>query len=147
MMDSDKKRLLEITAREATEFGTMAGILGRKHDAISKLDTASVQSIVGEELEVLNIIRVIEKERAQLLKANGLEGKDLTDSGTLERELGSADASSYRRLHLDFQNAFSKVLRLNNVSRVLLVHSLAFIRQNIRILTDDGRRKLVDKRA
>ncbi len=147
MTDSDKKHLTEITAREAAEFGTMAGVLGRKHDAISKLDTASIQNIVGEELGILNRIRVIEKERTKILKAIGLEGKDLTDAATLERELGYADALSYQKLHLDFQKAFSKVLQLNDISRVLLVHSLAFIRQNIRILTDDGRRKLVDKRA
>ncbi|MCL5035355.1 MAG: flagellar protein FlgN [Bacteroidetes bacterium] len=147
MTDDDKKRLMEITAAEAVEFGKMAEVLGKKHDAISRLDTAAIQSMVSEELEVLNRVRVVEKERGWLLKQLGLNGKDLNDADLLEKKLGKADSHAYRRLHLDFQRAFSKVIQLNNISRVLLLHSLGFIRQNIRILTDDGRRKLVDKKA
>lgn len=147
MTDNDKKRLMEITAREAAEFGTMAAVISKKHDSISKLDTASIQNIVGEELGILNRIRAVERERAELLKAVGLDGNDLTDVNTLERELGHADALNYQKLQDDFRKIFSRVIQLNNISRVLLVHSLGFIKQNIRILTDDGRRKLVDKRA
>lgn len=147
MTVDDKKRLMEITANEAAEFGKMAAVLDRKHSAISKLDTGAIQSIVSEELEALNNVRIIEKERVQLLKGLGLKVKDLTDSGVLERQFGKEDFLNYRKLHIDFQKAFNKVIQLNNVSRVLLLHSLAFIRQNIRILTDDGKRKLVDKKA
>ena len=147
MTNDDKNRLMEITEAEAREFGSMAAVLGKKHDAISRLDTNAIQSIVSEELEVLNRMRTVERQRGDILKKAGLKGKDLTDSVVMEKELGRQDSITYRKLHLDFQNAFRKVIQLNNISRVLLLHSLGFIRQNIRILTDDGRRKLVDKKA
>ncbi len=147
MTDDDKRHLMEITAAESSEFGRMATVLSRKHAAIARLDTDAIQNIVGEELEVLNRVRTAEKERGQLLKKAGLKGKDLNDETLLEKELGRADLAVYRGIHLDFQKAFAKVLQLNNMSRVLLLHSLGFIRQNIRILTDDGRRKLIDKKA
>ena len=147
MAENRNNRLAEVTALETAEFQTMADILVRKQNAIARLDTAAIQGLVSEELSKLNSIRLIEKERAEILKALSLSGKELNEPAALVEKLGTGDSETYAELHRKFRAAFDKALQLNEMCRVLLLHSLAFIRQNIRILTDDGNRKLVDKKA
>lgn len=147
MAESNTARLAEITAKETAEFEVMADILARKRDAIARLDTAAVQVILSEEISRMNAIRQLERDRASILQALSISGKELNEPASLERKLGKSDADNYVKLHLKFRAVFGKVQQLNSMCRFLLLNSLAFIRQNIRILTDDGNRKLVDKKA
>ena len=147
MADNNKKRLLDITGLETAEFEKMAEILLRKQSAISRLDTATIQTLVSEELSRMNEIRALERERAGVLQTFSLKGEDLVDPASLERKLGSEYSEKFLELHTKFRAVFANVRRLNDICQVLLLHSLAFIKQNIRILTDDGKRRLVDKRA
>lgn len=146
-MDSKKNRLMEVTARETSEFEKMAVILNKKHEALSKLDTTTIQSLVVEELTELKTINAVEKERAGILKELSLSGADLNDCQALEKKLGKEGSETYNKLHSNFKRAFTKVLSLNGISRAMLKHSLAFIRHNIHILTDGGNRRLVDRKA
>ena len=147
MEDNNKKRLLEITDLETAKFEKMAELLLKKQSAISRLDTDTIQSLVSEELAEMNEIRVLERERSGILQAFSLKGEDLTDPASLERMLGNEYSGKFLELHSKFRAVFTNVRRLNDMCQVLLLHSLAFIKQNIRILTDDGKRRLVDKRA
>ena len=147
MEDNNKKRLLDITGLETAEFEKMAGILLRKQSAISRLDTRTIQTLVSEELSRMNVIRALERERAGILQTFSLKGEDLVDPVSLERKLGGEYSEKFLELHTKFRAVFANVRRLNDMCQVLLLHSLAFIKQNIRILTDDGKRRLVDKRA
>lgn len=152
-MENEKKCLMELTVFEAAEFEKMAGVLDKKLRAISKLDTAAVQSIVIQELEVLKKIQTIEKDRAAVLKALSLSGPDLNSSvyqkhgSALEEKLGKEDSERFIGLHSNLKKSFMKVQSLNAICRALLKHSLSFIKHNIHILTDGGNRKLVDRRA
>ena len=153
MMENEKIRLMELTMLEAAEFERMAGVLGKKLQAVSKLDTASLQNIVVEELSVLKKIQLIEKDRASVLKSLSLQGTDISlsvnkrNSRALEKKLGQEDSEKFINLHSDLKKSFMKVQSLNGICRALLRHSLSFIRHNIHILTDGGNRRLVDRRA
>lgn len=147
MAENDAAKLAEITERETAEFEHMADILARKRDAISRLDTPAVQEILGEEMSKMNAIRLLERERASILQALSVSGEELNSPALLEPKLGKQGAEKFVLLHSKFRGIFDEVLRLNGTCRFLLINSLAFIRQNIRILTDDGNRKLVDKKA
>lgn len=147
MAENKNKRLAEVTALETAEFEIMADILVKKQNAIARLDTKAIQGLVSEELSKMNDIRKLEKDRAEILKSLDVSGKELNDPVSLTKKIGREDSDSYTELHRNFRAAFEKVRKLNDMCQVLLLHSLAFIRQNIRILTDDGKRKLVDKRA
>jgi FlgN protein len=147
MTDNKGKYLGELTEREAKEFDKMAVILNTKHQAISKLNTRMVQQVLVEELEELKRIQTVEKERVALLENLSLNGDDLNNKTVLETKLGEEGARNFMPLHSSFQKSFARVISLNSISRALLKHSLAFIRQNINILTEGGKRKLVDRKA
>jgi hypothetical protein len=147
MEDNSKKRLLDLTGLETAEFEKMAEILLKKRSAISSLDTERLQTLVSEELSRMNEIRVLEKERAEILRTLSLSGEELVEPASLDGKLGSEYAGKFLELHGKFRAVFANVMRLNDMCQVLLLHSLAFIKQNIRILTDDGKRRLVDKKA
>ena len=147
MEDNNKKRLLEITGMETAKFEQMTEILLKKQSAISRLDTDTIQALVSEELAGLNEIRALEKERAGILQTFSLKGEELADPASVERKLGKEYSRKFLELHSKFRAVFANVRRLNDMCQVLLLHSLAFIKQNIRILTDDGKRRLIDKRA
>lgn len=138
---------MELTERETVELEKMAVILNVKHEALSKLNTQMVQKTLIEELEELKQIRGVEKERAAVLKELSLSGSDLNNIAALNKKLGEEEAKIYMPLHLNFKKAFARVISLNGISRALLKHSLAFIKQNINILTDGGNRKLIDRKA
>ena len=153
MMENEKKCLMDLTVFEAAEFEKMAGVLDKKLRAISRLDTAAVQNIVVQELEVLKRIQTIEKDRASVLKALSLSGTDFNipvndrNGGALENKLGKEDSEKFISLHSDLKKSFMKVQSLNGICRALLKHSLSFIRHNIHILTEGGSRRLVDRKA
>jgi len=146
-MADNKKRLFDAMARETAEFEKMATILNKKLEAVSNLNSAAVLNIVGEEFAELKKIQTVEKERAEILKELALSGADLNDLRVLEKKLGKEDSEVYGKLHRSLKHEFTRVQSLNGISRAVLKHSLAFIRQNISILTDGGNRKLVDRRA
>ncbi len=147
MADGDGNNLIEATKHEAAEFEKMLGILRRKQAAIGKLDTEEIQKIVGEELDELNNIRLAEEKRAAILKRLALSGGDVNDPRMLSAKLGREGSEDYLKLQAGFKQVYEQVVQLNNITNVVLLHSIAFIRQNIRILTDNGNRKLVDKKA
>jgi FlgN protein len=146
MADNDNNELIETTNKEKAEFETMRAILLRKRDAIARLDTEAIRNAVTEELDELKRIKSAEDERARVLKKLQLSGLDLDDPGSLMEKLGRI-GEPYSKAHSDFKKIFAEVQHLNGMINVLLVHSVAFIKQNIRILTDNGNRKLVDKKA
>ncbi len=147
MADGDGNNLIEATKHEAAEFEKMLGILTRKQVAIGKLDTEEIQKIVGEELDELNNIRLAEEKRAAILKRLALSGSDVNDPRMLSAKLGRESSEDYLKLQAGFKQVYEQVVQLNTITNVVLLHSIAFIRQNIRILTDNGNRKLVDKKA
>jgi hypothetical protein len=147
MMDNNKKSLMELTEREAAEFDRMAIILNAKHEALSQLNTRMVQQALVEELEELKRIQMVEKERARVLKELSLSGKDLNDEIVLSQKLGEEETKAYMPLHKNLKESLARVISLNGISRALLRHSIAFIKQNINILTEGGKRKLVDRKA
>ncbi len=147
MAENSVVGLTEITAREAAEFEKMSEILARKRDAIARLDTNVIREILNEEITTMKMVKELERERFSVLQSLSLSGVDLNEPSSLERVLGKEGAEGYMKVHAKFRSIFETVQRLNGTCRFLLVNSLAFIRQNIRILTDDGNRKLVDKRA
>ncbi|HUI29782.1 MAG TPA: flagellar export chaperone FlgN [Candidatus Acidoferrales bacterium] len=146
-MNDKTKRLMELTEQETAELDRMAVILNAKHEAISKLHSKMVQQILVEELERLKRIQTIEKERAMILKDLSLSGKDLNDSVVIRKKFGEEDSKIVASLHSNLKESFARVVSLNGISRALLRHSLAFIRQNINILTEGGKRKLIDRKA
>jgi len=125
----------------------MADIIRKKHNALAILDTTAIRSAVCDELDELNRIASLERERAALLKTTAISGKDLNNRSVMENRFGKEDLAEFRKRHSHLQKVFSKVQSLNGISRELLNHSLNFIRQNIGILTDGGNRRLVDRKA
>ncbi len=147
VMDNNKKSLMEFTEREIAEFDKMAAILNAKLEALSKLNTQKVQEILVEELEELKHIQTVERERAKVLKELALSGKDLNDKFMLAKKLGEDETKVFMPLHSSLKKSLARVISLNGISKALLRHSIAFIRQNINILTGGGKRKLVDRKA
>lgn len=147
MTNSDYQSLLNTTELEKSEFENMIDILIRKQKAIERLDTAEIQSIVREEFQQLNRIQGAEKARVSTIGSLGLKAQDLGDAEALAGKLGRERSATYAALHSAFRKVHAQVVQLNSITNALLVHSIAFIKQNIRILTDNGNRKLVDKKA
>ncbi len=146
-MDNSKRELMRLTEVEIAEFDRMAVILNVKHEALASLNTRMVQQILVEELEELKRIQSVERERGRILKNLSLSGEDLNKRDTLLRTLGEEDAIAFLSLHSMLKKSFTRVTSLNGISRTLLKHSIAFIKQNINILTEGGRRKLVDRKV
>lgn len=147
MEDNNRQRLFEVTKSETAGFEKMIDILMKKQDAISNLNTEEIQRLISEELSELNDIKALERERARILDSLSISGKQLDEPEVLEQKLGKEASRAFTELHTKFRATFARVKQLNDLCGVLLLHSLAFIKQNIRILTNDGKRKLVDKRA
>jgi len=147
MIDNKTKSLCEVTGQEARELDKMAIILSAKHQAIAQLDTQMIQQILVEELEELKQIQIVEKMRATMLRELSLKSSDLRKSAMLETVLGKDGAHEFAAAQSNFRKSFARVISLNGISRALLKHSLAFIKQNIYILTEGGKRKLVDRKA
>jgi flagellar biosynthesis/type III secretory pathway chaperone len=128
-------RLEQVLTAEAELAELMRDILKTKQEAIVKFDSAALDSAIEREEELASSIEALERERTSLTKSavNELEHRD---------EMVRIEDVRHR-----LREAVHNVIVMNSENDSLLKHSLRFVRENIRILTENYSRQLVDQKV
>ena len=133
----------------------LLGVLKSKQMAVVHQRLAELSTCVHKEQEMLVPIANASKERAQLVRAILLgynpsnknpRGMDGGIEAVLEH-LKDPDRQSLSALVVKLRATANEILAVNTVSVKLIEHSLRFVRENVRVLTENFSRKLVDQKV
>lgn len=147
------KELHEVITTEAELTEGLAKVLQQQQEAIIQNRADDLDVLVERSEELIHPIENLEKERARLagLVAQGNDGHTRSKGvGLTSRELvhsmHDSDAELITTAIRRLRDASREVLRINHLNAPLLEHSQYFIRQTLRVATDDYKKNLVDKR-
>jgi flagellar biosynthesis/type III secretory pathway chaperone len=142
---SDFAQILQTQAELAE---AIASVVDRQRKAIIAFDAGEVERLTLRQEELLQPFHQLEAERARLGKAlareYGHEGVPTLREivALLPGEAGETVSEWGNRLRA----AVEAIVRVNAQNRVLLQNSARYVRESIRLLTDDYRKQLVDQR-
>jgi flagellar biosynthesis/type III secretory pathway chaperone len=123
------ENLEEIVRTEAELAEALLGLLKQQQNAIIYFQDGALTSLTEQQEHLLRPLEALEKERARIL------------AGSVPVDLALAPESA-RRL----RTLAREIADINRQNRTLLEQALRFIHQNLRILTENFTRKMVDAR-
>jgi flagellar biosynthesis/type III secretory pathway chaperone len=123
------ENLEEVMRTEAEIAEVLLGLVKQQQNAIVHFQEASLRTIMQQQEDLLRPFQALEAERVRLMNdAVGLKGIPLPPAATKLQKLAR------------------EIDDLNQQNKTLLESSMRFIHGNIRILTEDFSRQLVDAR-
>ncbi len=121
-------QLEDVVRTEADLAEALLGLLKQQQNAIVHFQDAALVSLVEQQQEVLRPLEALEKERVKLATRSG-------------------DAIPVPQSASRLRNVVREIIHTNGQNRALLESSLRFVHENIRILTEDFSRQLVDHKV
>jgi flagellar biosynthesis/type III secretory pathway chaperone len=146
---------LERVITDEAEFAeSLLEVVLQQQQAIVRFNAHSLGQLVEKQQEMLRPFEAMEARRASVSKevVNAMSrGGRPAVSGSITltevlRHLDGEDASRVAAVGTRLRKAIENVLSANRKNRLLLEHSLKFVRENIRLLTDGFARQLIDEK-
>jgi len=153
-MSRNVEDLTSILAAEADLMEALAKVIVEKQQAIVKFQGDSLEENTLKEQHLLQSLQTLERERVlcsgalvkSLALRNGDEPRGPVALTELARSLEGDDGERVTALAGRIRTTVQNILSTNGQNQVLLQHSLRFVQQTLRIITDDNRKPLIDER-
>ena len=145
--------LAKLIEAETKLAESLCDVMMRKQQAIVKFDGDALALLTAREVELMGPLGELEAERAR--RAAELSASVSPRKGKaagpvtlrqLARLLGAPDGTRISAFGAQLKRAVQTIVETNEQNRVLLHHSLQFVKETIRIVTDGHKRQLVDQR-
>lgn len=140
--------LVQVLTAQAELAEAIAANVGQQQSAIVHFDIPELERLVADQEELLPPFHQLEAERSRIGRA--LVGESGTErSPALQeilRSLSPADAEKVRRCGDRLRSTVEAIRRTGEQNRVLLEHSGKLLRESLRLLTGDFRKRLIDQR-
>jgi flagellar biosynthesis/type III secretory pathway chaperone len=123
-----KNETVEEVLKSETELAeVLLGLLKQEQNAIVHFRDSELTALIEQQHTVLRPLEALERERASLSQEN----PQLMETGT---------QTHGKRL----RSVALQIVEINKQNRVLLENSMKFIQQNLRIITDNYTKQLLD---
>ena len=146
---SDKERLLAVMNEEAEAVEKLLDIMMKKQKAIIALENDDLQTSINEELKIVSLTKILEKQRLELLQRiipeNNHPSK-ITIS-QLASNFEGEESEKLLSLRQRLMKSLEHMKELNETNRLLLERGKNFVKENISILTSRGEKKLVNRKV
>jgi len=139
----DLERVLQT---EAALAEALARVVAQKQEAIVGFKGEDLGTLTLREEELVKPLRQLEEERVRIASdiagagAPSIALRDLT--GLMTKKEADRIAPHAARL----RTAVQRVVRMNDQNRVLLQQSLRYVRETLRIITDNHTKQLIDQK-
>ncbi len=127
---TNSNQLAEVLTTQIQLSEALLELLKLQQQAIIQSNEEEILNLVRRQQELLQPLSELEKERTKYSKS----AEEFADE-------------SMRALEIRLKNLVREIVEINNQNRVLIENSIRFVRQTLRILTNDYQRNLVDTRA
>jgi flagellar biosynthesis/type III secretory pathway chaperone len=148
------EELSEILKMESELAEALCAILSAKQQAIVRFQGKALADATTREEGLLEPLEKLEAERIvcsaaireSFLPKEGPKPKAPPKLTEVIGLLGQEDAGRLAPLAERLREAVESILRLNDQNKTLLSHSLHFVKETLRIITEDHTRQLIDQR-
>jgi flagellar biosynthesis/type III secretory pathway chaperone len=123
-------RLQKIIQSEMQLAEELSGLLQQQQRAIIYFKDGSLMGLIDDEQRLLRSIELLEKERVQLMETTPM-----------------ASDNSLEPLKQKMKVLAQQILNTNKQNRVLIDNALTFVRQIVRVLTQNFTKQLVDTKV
>ena len=138
----------EVLKTEADVADAILGTLYEQQQAIIHFRDGAIMAAVERERQLIEPMESLERERENLCRAFDsttrpeMNGK-FSLSG-LARQLPRHEAAKILGAGKILKGKVEKIMTVNNQNKMLLEHSLCFVRHSLRIMTNNYTKKLID---
>lgn len=153
-MTTNNEDFTKALRTEADLAEALLGVVSDKQKAILAMKGESIAALSRREEELVGLLRSLEVERTKIA-ASLPDATKRTMTGrmpdpprihdVLQRMEGNAAATARKDVSR-LRTAVEKITAVNANNRTLLQHSLRFVNETLKLVTDDNRRKIVDAR-
>jgi flagellar biosynthesis/type III secretory pathway chaperone len=144
--------LTEVMATEAEIAEKLVDVIAQQQRALVACDTEAVVATVDQQQELLIPLEGLEKERERMTRElwHSVAPEAVDDTGpvnlsALLSRLERNDAMRLSDVSSRLLAAVEKMMKLNQANQFLIEHSRRFVRETLRIVTNDYARSLVDR--
>ncbi len=144
--------LAEVMATEAEIAEKLVDVITQQQRALVACDTEAVVATVDQQQELMIPLEGLEHERERLTRelwhTVAPEAADDTrpvNLSALLNRLERNDAARLSNVSSRLLAAIEKMMKLNQANQFLIEHSRRFVRETLRIVTNDYARSLVDR--
>lgn len=144
--------LAEVMTTEAEIAETLVDVITQQQRALVACDAEAVVATVDQQQELMIPLEGLEQERERLTRelwhAVAPESQDNNKPVNLSALLSHLDRNDAARLSdvgSRLLAAIEKMMKLNQANQFLIEHSRRFVRETMRIVTNDYARPLVDR--
>ncbi len=147
-MTNNGEDFLKALKAEADLAEALLGVVNDKQRAIVAMNGDSITAISRREQDLVGVLRKLELERARIATSFASAGnkKQPPLLNEILAHLDEKNASFVRREIARLRTSAEKITAVNTNNRMLLQHSLRFVQETMKMVTDDNRRKIVDAR-
>lgn len=145
--------LIEVMAAESDLAERLADIMKQQQQCLVNCDAEGVAATVEQHEELLFPLEGLEEERERLTRDlwNAVAPEPAPDDRpvNLSMLLGYLDESDAKKLSDASSTLLTNVeaiMKLNQANQFLIEHSRRFVRETLRIMTNDYARQLVDRK-
>jgi|WetSurMetagenome_2_1015567.scaffolds.fasta_scaffold150690_2 flagellar biosynthesis/type III secretory pathway chaperone len=148
------EQLAQVLAMEAELAENLIDVMGQKQQAIVNMLSDQLADAVQREEQLLVPLAELEQERLKILRnMKGIStdvalAKHKSDISldALMNALNSDDAFRIADRATRLRSAIYKIFKMNEQNKILLSHSRRFVKETLRIITDNYKRQLVDQK-
>lgn len=147
-------RLEEILRQEVEVSQALLHVLEQEQQAIVRMNLEQLDALVVQEHDLLRSVQRLEKDRIKFLEAalptsRRKQGQGIESPPALRelvKLLDSADAERIARLGNALRQEVESILNTNRRIKILLNHSLRFVRESVDMLTEGHTKQLIDQK-
>lgn len=150
-MTKTAEHLATVLQTEAEISDELLKAMEKKQESLIYFKADAMAVAVDQERSLLKKMQELEKERERIVAGFAAAVPALKDKtpwptlGEIVRHVGGSTGSQLSELSARIKNVSQKVQQTNQQNRLLLDSSARFIKNTLRIITDDNARQLVDR--
>jgi flagellar biosynthesis/type III secretory pathway chaperone len=147
------EELVNVLKTEADLSEALLAVIEEKQNALVHFKVDDVAAAVERERKLLKPIQELERERSEIVENLASEVEELrgrTQRCTIHELAGHMEGEVARRiigLAQRIRSTGQRIQRRNQQNNVLLESSARFVKNTLRILTEDYSRQLVDQKV
>ncbi|GEM_PF-1132305 len=153
-MKTNVEQLEEVIRTEDELAQALLEVLEQQQHSLVHVQTGSVAETSAKAREFTKLIETLEKERWALMSeitgqspSDAVQGfRSDVNAAELLRHLDAADAVRIKPIIDHFRSTAEQVVRLNETNRRLLEQARHFVRETLRVMTDNYTQQVIDQK-
>ena len=145
----DREKLLTVMSEEADAVDYLLDVMKKKQNAIIALANDDLQESITEELKIVSLTKLLEKQRLELVQKIVPETNhpSTITISQLVNNFEGEESEKLLSLKQRLRESLDQMKEINEINKLLVIRGQKFVKENVSILTSCGEKKLVNRKV